>query len=381
MKILITGGHFSPAVAVIEALPKDFGILYVGRKHGLEGDAATSLEYQEITKRGIPFVSLTAGRLQRRISIHTLWSLLKIPIGIVQAFFIVQKCRPDVVVVFGGYIALPVSLATWVFGIPIVVHEQTLGAGLANRIIGLFAHTICISWESSFRFFKRSKTILTGNPTRNYQLSTIPSARAQGEGNYQLSNENIQLIYITGGSSGSHAINVLVEGCIERLLHNFRVFHQTGDAKKYNDFERLNKLRSTLPDHLQRRYMIVKFINPEDVYGYIKESALVVSRSGINTVTELFLLKKPALLIPLPFAQDNEQQRNAEFFVRFGFGKVHRQESLTSDMLLAAITQMLKTEKRYLEAFSKASIPIQSDASKRVSRVIQSVAANTSSNP
>src|SRR3990167_11273168 len=99
MNILITGAHFTPAVAVIEQLKKypDISITYVGRKYTQEGDDSSSVESQVIPTLGVKFISLITGRLQRSFTRYTILSILKIPIGFVQAFYIILKEKPDVV--------------------------------------------------------------------------------------------------------------------------------------------------------------------------------------------------------------------------------------------------------------------------------------------
>ena len=89
MKILLTGSHFTPAQAVIEELKKDpaVSMVYFGRKHTLEGDKSTSIESQILPKLGVKFIPIIAGRLQRSFSPHTIFSLLKIPVGFIQSFY------------------------------------------------------------------------------------------------------------------------------------------------------------------------------------------------------------------------------------------------------------------------------------------------------
>jgi UDP-N-acetylglucosamine--N-acetylmuramyl-(pentapeptide) pyrophosphoryl-undecaprenol N-acetylglucosamine transferase len=132
MKLLIVaggGGHFAPSLAVIEKLPKDVEVLLVGRKYALEGDSALSFEYQTAKKLKLQFVSITAGRFQRKFTRHTIGSLLKSPIGLIGAIRAIREYKPDVVLSFGGYVSVPVVIAAAFQKIPIVVHEQVLGAG------------------------------------------------------------------------------------------------------------------------------------------------------------------------------------------------------------------------------------------------------------
>src|SRR3989338_10028183 len=148
MKVAITGGHLTPSLAVIEELLKrdNVEIVYLGRKSTMEGDSAQSIESKTIQSLGIKFYPLTSGRLQRRITRYTLTSLLKIPFGFWQANKILKDIKPDVILSFGGYLALPVVIAAKFQGIKIITHEQTVVVGLANRIIAKFADLVAVSW-------------------------------------------------------------------------------------------------------------------------------------------------------------------------------------------------------------------------------------------
>ena len=317
MKILITGGHLTPALAIIEKLKKE-DVYYVGRKYTFEGEKAISLEYQQITKLGIPFFELKTGRLQRRITKHTLVSLFKLPAGFLEAAKILKNTKPDVVLAFGSYVSVPVGIVAKFLSIPLVIHEQTLEAGLSNKILSKFADKICISWKSSEKYFPKAKIILTGNPIRK-ELMDLRKIKPE---------EN--LLYISGGSSGSHVINVLVEGVLEKLLKKFNIIHQTGDSKTYNDFDRLTSIKNNFDKKLSGNYTIAKFLDTKDAARIMARASLVVGRSGVNTVTELIFLEKPSFLIPLSFGQKQEQLKNAIFLKELGLSEFSLQESLTS---------------------------------------------------
>ena len=373
MKIILTGGHLTPALAVIEELSskgrsasgrKSHKILFIGRKYALEGDPALSLEYKTINSLKIPFASITTGRLQRIFTRHTIPSLFKIPFGFIQAFKIVNDFRPDVVLGFGGYLSLPVIFSAFFLRIPIVIHEQTLDGGIANRIASKFAQKICISWETSQRFFPKEKTVLTGNPIKAELLKS------------KIKNQKSKIIYITGGSLGSHVINILVEGSIEKLLQKFNIIHQTGEAKEYNDFERLQALKNNLPGDLKKRYVLKKFLNSFEVSRAITNSDLVVSRAGINTICEIMFLQKPSLLIPISFS--SEQARNALFLKKLGLAEVFLEKNLTSVKFQNAIESMTKNIEIYKKNIHAAKSLIKKDAAKKIARVVTYVAAKTS---
>jgi len=357
------GGHLAPALAVIDALPKDYQVLFIGRKHAFEGDAGYSLEYKTITKLNIPFANITTGRLQRKFTKYTLLSLLKVLAGIVQAFSILNSFKPDVVLSFGGYLSVPVIFTAFIMRIPIVIHEQTQEAGLANRISSFLAKKICISWESSRKFFPKQKTVLTGNPVRNFQFSIF---------NFQLPKEDLPIVYVTGGSSGSHFVNILVEGCIKQLLESYIVIHQTGDSQVYKDFDRLQLIKDNLDPKIKERYVLKKFIDFEDVGSILNKASLVISRAGINTVTELISLEKPALLIPIPFSQNNEQLKNALLFRSLGLGETLTQESLGSANFLQKVKKIVNNINGY-KIKDKSKTLINKNAAQKIIETIEYV--------
>ena len=338
MKVVLIGGHLSPALSVLEALPKDTEVLFIGRMYALEGDNALSLEYKTITDLNVPFVGLNTGRLQRKLTKFTLLSLLKLPSGIIKSFLVLIKFRPDVVVGFGGYVSIPVVFSAFLLRIPVVIHEQTMEAGLANKLVSRFAKKICISWSSSREYFPKNKIVLTGNPVRKFSILNSK---------FSIFNNKLPTIYVTGGSSGAHFINMLIEKTFKELLVSYNIIHQTGDSREYQDFERLEELRQNLPEELQDNYILKKFIDPCQIGDLMNSSSLVISRSGINTVTELIFFEKPALLIPLPFSQNSEQLKNAKFLEKIGLGKVLPQPKLTQKKLLQVIKFMFRYIKNY----------------------------------
>ena len=354
MKVLITGGHLSPALSVISELQKGkHKILYVGRKYALEGDRAYSLEYQTIKDLDIPFFTITTGRLQRKFTRYTVFSVFKLPVGLSQSFYILNKFRPDVVLGFGSYVSLPVIIAASVLRIPVVIHEQTFGVGMANKIASTFATKVCISWQTSKRFFPKQKIVLTGNPLRKEIMEVKKDKKFEN---------NPPLIYITGGSLGSHFINTLVKNSIRELTKNFQVFHQSGGAKKYKDFEELEKLQND-------RYEVKKFLTPKESAVMLKTSDIVVSRAGINTVSEIIFLQKPSVLIPLSVSQNNEQLRNASFVKENHLGEVLEEKNATAQRLVSLIEKVYKN----IDSYKLSENLLAEDAALKIVEVLKNV--------
>lgn len=372
MKIVVTaggGGHFSPALAVIKKLEKTDEVLFIGRKYAFEGDTTISLEYKTVKELGIPFRTITTGRVQRTVSLRSLHSLLKIPLGLYQSLRILMTFSPEVVFSTGGYIAFPVTIAAFLLRIPVVLHEQTMRAGLANKIAGTFAKKICLSWETSRAYFPHERTVITGNPLREEILSAEKNT---------VSKPRQPMLFITGGSLGAHAINVLIEEILERLLQHYQVVHQTGDAQEYRDFARLETLRETLSEERKQRYTLMKFVTPQEITTYYQQASLVIARSGMNTVLEILYFQKPALLIPLPHGQKNEQMQNAMFLKHTGLARVKNQKDVTPETLYTEIEEMMAELPSYQLTRKMPSV-IQKDAAEKIIATLLSVTEKFSS--
>src|SRR5581483_5946680 len=203
--LILTGGHaVSTATAVIEVLKVKFPqkkLHWIGAKSLIEGKYVPNPAANIMSDIGVSFIPLTTGRLQKKFTRWTIPSLFKIPIGIFQSFQILIKLKPELILSFGGFVSIPISLAAWVLRIPFFIHEQTMAVGRANKITSIFAKKIFISRPESAKYFPKNKTILVGNPVRK-SFTNIKHKSKPG---------NPITIYITGGSSGAQRINSTVE--------------------------------------------------------------------------------------------------------------------------------------------------------------------------
>ncbi len=340
MKVLMTGAHFTPAQAVIEELKHDYdiSIIYIGRNTTLEGDKTPSVESQTLPALGVKFYPITAGRLRRFLSWGTITSLLKIPVGFIQAFSILVKEKPDVVLSFGGYVAVPVVISAWLLRIPVIVHEQTLISGLANQVSNFFASKIAVSFDKEYSFDK-SKIVLTGNPLRKELLGNKANPSPEIESFFkEAKKEGLPVILITGGNQGSHLINQTVSEALSELTNLAFIFHQTGDSK-FKDYEKLLEKKNDLK--FKNRYIAKKWVEADNLTEIFKEVDLVISRAGANTLYELSYFTIPALVIPLPYLYQDEQNKNAKFFSDNGLCEVLSQVDLTPDSLLLKLKEML----------------------------------------
>jgi len=362
IRMVVTGGHLSPALAVIEeALKKNkFKIFYVGRKQPLEGDKALSLEYLTMTQKKIPFYNLITGRLQREFTFHTLYSFIKFPIGLIQSFIYLMRIHPDIVLTFGGYVALPVAIAAHWLNIPIIAHEQTSILGLTNRLIAKYVKVLCLTWKNTFGVELGINTAVTGLPIRQSLFNSKNSPSVD------FGNANYPLIYITGGNLGSHSINTVISRSLPQLLKEHRILHQCGSANQKKDYRELSEARKLLPESQSTNYELVTHISPDEVGPILSHAKILIGRSGANTCYEIGIYGLPSILIPLPWSAYHEQSQNASVLEKQKTVRVINQSRLTTEELMKGIQVIEQNYSTYRENGLKNRSYYSKDAAEKI---------------
>lgn len=362
----MTGGHVTPAIATIEVMRArhpDWQILFAGRRTSLEGSSISSEEERLISAMGIPFFPIAAGRLKREGGVASVTAFFKIPQGFVQALRLVRKTRPDVIVTFGGYIALPVAVAGYLFRIPVVTHEQTMYPGLGNRIIAKFARRTAVSFSETKRLMgPGTNVVVTGLPLRS-QVTKRSGASALPIP------KSVPVLLVTGGSTGSVSINDVVYKALPALCEDFAVVHQVGRLSE----TKADAVKSSLPERLQARYIPVPYLSPDEFSKLMQTSVLVIGRSGANTVTEAGIASAVAVWIPLPWSAHQEQFHNAKLLSDAGTSRILAQSDLTPDTLITEIRNAVSNRDTMKERARAFSTHIRKDGADRFVRVIEEI--------
>ncbi len=291
-----SGGHVMPSLTLIDSILKkslDCRLFYIGSINGIEKELLKN--YKEIT-----YYSIQTGKMRRYLSFQNITDILRVFTGIMQSIFIVLRFPKNNSIFFstGGFVSLPVVIAASLLKRKVFIHEQTSRAGLANKIAGIFADKIFISFEASREYFKDSKTFFSGYPLREGCFSD--RALDVTINNINLNDISKPILFITGGGNGSHLLNMLIKKNLETLIKDFFILHQVGK----NYIEEFLPLKNY-------SYLPVAFIKNEiiDIYKLAK---VTISRAGAGTVCELLALQIPSIFIPLKIAQKNEQFFNAK---------------------------------------------------------------------
>lgn len=376
-----TGGHVTPALATIREVQEIAAsegwtpeFLYVGSLTGVEREMATAA--------GIPFAGVQTGKLRRAarwygmINRRNIADLLRVPVGVFQAARRVWAFRPDAVLATGGYVAVPPVLAAAMKRVPILIHEQTVQIGLANRINAPFAKHIALSSEDALPLLKpslRSRATVTGNPVREVIFSGDRQNAPKRFG-FAEADSHLPTIYVTGGALGARVLNRSVEGALNDLLRETRIIHQCGQqpAGGEQDYDRLAKAAEALPEELRLRYHLIRFVREEigDVYALCD---LVVGRSGAGTVTEVCAVGKAAIYVPLVPTGGDEQTKNARRAADGGAAKVVPSADFDSARLIAEALPLVRDPEALRTMGEAARTLARPHAARDLARVLLSM--------
>lgn len=292
-----TGGHIFPAISIANALRKiDPGteILFVG--------AEGRMEMEKIPAAGYKIIGLPVAGLYRSLTLKNISVLIKLLRSLNKAKKVIKQFGPDVVVGVGGYASGPVLRQAERMGIPTVIQEQNCYAGLTNKLLGKKASAICVAYDGMEKYFPREKIIKTGNPVRQ-NFDNLKNLRGEALSFFKLKKE-FPVILVLGGSLGAGSINKCLSENINKLIDSdCQWLWQTG--KHY--FENIKAL---IPNSLRSNISLHEFINRMD-YAYAAAD-IIISRAGAGTISELYLVGKPVILIPSPNVAEDHQTKNAE---------------------------------------------------------------------
>jgi len=349
-----SGGHISTASAVISTLERNYEInngnfLYIGGDLGMANEKpGNSLEQKIFANESFNKKYIRAGKLQRSFSVHGIFLLLRTFLGFIDSYKILKDFKPDIVLSTGGFVSVPVCLTAKILGSKIYLHEQTAVVGLSNKIVSKYCEKIFVAFPSSKKYFQKDKTIHTGNlirPEIFYKSGKGKTTEALKK--MLVLQEDLPIVYISGGSLGSHTINRTVKEALPSLLQDFQIILQTGDNKEFGDYELLVKEKKKLGPDLSDRFFPVKYIGNEEIGFVLNNIDFFVGRSGANTVYEMGVLQIPSIFIPIPWVTHNEQEENAKILEKLGLAEILNEGELTPETLVLRMRRFYKKEKNY----------------------------------
>ena len=330
-----TGGHMVPAHALAAELRKrGHGVLLVTDDRGARFPGLF---------QGIPVHILPAGRLTKSPMglVRGVRSLLA---GRREARMLYKQGRPDAVIGFGGYPAVPALLAASGMNIPTVLHEQNAVLGRANRFLASDAKAIATAYSEVERI-KRGfewKVVVVGNPVREEiaKLGEIPFPPFDAYAPFK--------ILVTGGSQGATVLSKVVPEGLGLLSPSLRLRLQVMQQCRPDDIDAVRTRYAELGIPAE----LMTYI--EDMPAKLAEAHLVIARSGASTVAELTAAGRPAILIPYPEATDDHQSANARDITEAGGARMIHQPLFTAGALAKQIEVMAEDPQALINAAARS---------------------------
>jgi len=336
-----TGGHLYPGIAVARELQSrrpDVQISFAGTERGIET--------RVVPREGFALDMIRSAGIKGKRVVDRLRGAALVPAGLLDAWRIVSRRRPNLVIGVGGYSSGPVVVVASMRGVPTMLLEQNAVPGLTNRLLARWVRAAAVTYDSTRSFFG-DKAFVSGNPVRPEFLATA-GPQQEWATNEQTS---VTRVLVFGGSQGAHAINVAMVEAATRLAADgahLRLTHQTGerDVEMVRTAYRQAGLSADVEPFLY------------DMGRRLRQADLIVCRAGATTLAEITAAGKAAILIPLPTATDDHQRKNAEALAGAGGAEVLLEKDMTgavlADRLLALAADRERRTQMAVAAFALA---------------------------
>jgi UDP-N-acetylglucosamine--N-acetylmuramyl-(pentapeptide) pyrophosphoryl-undecaprenol N-acetylglucosamine transferase len=346
-----TGGHLYPGIAVARELIRQrpaTRVSFAGTARGLEA--------RVLPREGFSLDLIRSAGLKGKSVVLRLRGAALLAPAMWDAWSLLSRRRPHVVIGVGGYSSGPVVMLAALRGIPTLVLEQNAVPGLTNRLLSRVVRAAAVTYEETLPFFGR-RGFVSGNPVRAEFFSRTP--RDTGTG---------RRLLVLGGSQGAHAINVGVmqaAGALRRTVHELSVVHQTGERDLAPTRE---AYRAVGMDARVEPFL-------DGVAAEMAAATLVVCRAGATTLAELAAVGRPAVIIPLPTATDDHQRRNARVLADAGAAVMVEESELGGSRLANVIAELVADGPRLAAMADAMGRFAKPDAAARIASRVWELAA------
>ncbi len=316
-----------------------------------------------MARAGIPFDAIPSGGVHGLGPLRVAWNGLKLLAGVFQSLRLARAFRPQVVLVTGGFVSVPVALACWLRRTPIVVYLPDVEPGLAVKFVSRLARRIAVSVDDSMKYLPSKKTVVTGYPIRS-ALARLD--RAEAVRRLGLS-PTYKTLLVFGGSRGARSLNRAVGSTLDTLLARYQVIHISGAT----DAAETRARRDALTDQARSRYHLFEYLHDE--MGLALAAAdVVVSRSGASVLGELPLFRSASILVPYPHAW-RYQKVNADYLVSRG-AAIRLDDEDLADQLLPTIESLMEDDEARAQMQRQMRALARPDAASRLADVLVSLA-------
>jgi len=347
-----TGGHVYPAVAVAENLRRrGYGVSWLGTQQGLEA--------RVIPEKKFPIYFMTSVGVRGKGLMNALLAPLMMLKGLWESALVIRRVKPIAVLGMGGFVSVPGGIASWLMRKPLVIHEQNAIAGTANRLLSRLATRVLTGFSEVLVQGER-----VGNPVREDIAQLSPKIISTDI------NRPVNLL-ILGGSLGAKAINDVLPSVLKQFSAQQRpqVWHQTGKT----NYDATLALYESQPLEIDDKQLRVSAYI-EDMAAAYRWADLVLCRAGAMTLAEIACAGLPSILVPLPNAIDDHQNKNAQQFADHGAAIILPQSQMNRDQLLALLVSLTIDKARLQRMAWEAKKLAQPQAAQQVADICLSIA-------
>lgn len=350
-----TGGHLFPAEALALALRARRWTVHLATDHRAE---TYGRDFPAEAIHVIPSAKMEKSPVALAVALY------RLAVGVRAARRLIKALSPDVAIGFGGYPTVPPLVAAAQLGVPTIIHEQNAVIGRANKYLAPRVTRIATSFTRVGKAQQfASKMVQTGNPVRPAvrEAAAVPYPQRRPEDPFNL--------LVFGGSQGARVMAELAPPAIARLDGELRPRLRVTQQCRPEDMDQVTEAyrASGVSADLQPFF--------RDMPARLAASHLVLSRSGASTVAELGVIGRPAIMIPLPHALDQDQKANALILANAGGGWMVEQGEMTPDLLASDLAVLMRDPGRLAAAAAAARLTGRPDAVERLADLVEAVAA------
>ncbi len=345
-----SGGHIFPAQSVAaELIKKGFKVIFITDKRGNAFQNLPEVETYRLAAESVTGRSI----LGKVIALFKLW------LGTAQAMKLLIKLKPTLVIGFGGYASLPAVISAQMLKIPAILHEQNAILGRANRVGAKKVRMIATSFPHVDRVPKNIPTVHVGQPVRAPILECA---------NTPMPNNDTFNLLVFGGSQGAHFFSEHIPEVLMKLPPEYRAKIELTQQARPEDEEMVKQAYANAG--FKSLTIAPFFKNMPDL---LSKAHLVIGRGGAGTLTEVMVVGRPAIIVPLPTAADNHQVANAKELEKVGGAWVVEQKDFDADQLTNQLKSFIDHPETLTDVAAKAHSLAIVNAAERMADIVQDV--------
>ncbi len=349
-----TGGSVTPLLAVAQELmkkEKNISYFFIGTKSGPEKEIISSANLN----KNFQFIALPAGKWRRYFSFKNFLDIFVIIYAFFLSFNYLRKIKPKAIFSAGSFVSVPLVWAAFFFRIPVLIHQQDIRPGLANRLMAKVAKVVGVTFRQSASAYGKKARVI-GNPVRREIIDEAIQKKSEYFKKWGFKKE-VPILLLIGGGTGALALNQLIAKVWPMIKGRWQVIHIAGKNKSFKNYI------------IDKDYRFFNFLPNKDLIGLMAIADLIVSRAGLGVLTEISALSKLSIVVAMP---NSHQEDNANLLKKEKAAWVIKQEELEAETLVDKLNYFSQNKEQVEEIKKNISQLICFGAEKELADILKS---------